>query len=309
MRTSPGRAATIVGMTFFRRGRGATKFLGLLTGTAVALALTSVVGVAGFLGEVAQHGQARDFGPYRPEGCIQASYRYDPVGLKQYTRLLLAAACSHTPAPPGLDSLPRPGETYLSPALLSLRESDSRILTRFPRVNGVIARSGLTGSTELLALVGVEPVSGPLPLGVTAFDTFGSDVDYLANYLRFSRVTFLVIGGFFVLLPSMYLVGVCTRLNARTRERQLAILLIMGVARSALRGALALEAVVTVGLGAIVGLLAARSVLHPLTPTFASWTAYPGSLEPRPASLPFVLLAVVLMTATAAFRASRVAAP
>ena len=299
------RNALIVGTLFARRGRAATRLLAGLVGFAAALAVCGLFGLASFVSLVGDRGQLRDFGSYREGGCIQAQYRYDPVRLEQYVNHLVAATCDDPRVPPGLPRFPRVGEVYVSPALAALRAQDQGFATRFPRVDGLIGPAGLTGADELFSIVGVEPVTGDLPLGVTSFDQFGGEADYLSTFLRFDRGTFFGIGLFFTLLPAGYLVAACTRLNARTRQRQLGLLSVMGVDPTVMRRALVWEATLTVGAGAVVGSVVASSLLSRVTPTFVSWRAFPGDLSPPPAAPVAALVLILVMTGGAAALGAR----
>lgn len=302
------RNATLVGGLFFRRGRATTRFLAVLVGALVAVALCGLFGLTNFVTHVGERGRLTDFGDFREDGCVQGRYRFDPFKLNQYTVTLLAATCEDPPAPPGLSRFPKPGEVYVSPEIAELRGSDASIAARFPRVDGLIGPDGLTGSHELRAITGVEPVeavAGQLPVGISTFDNFGSQADYLATYLRFNRTTFLAIGLFFTLLPGAFLVAACTRLNARTRERQLGLLTVIGLDATALRRALMYEALLTVGAGALLGLAVARPLFAQATPTFVAWTAFPGDLSIAWTMLPVVLVLVVAMAAAAASLTAR----
>lgn len=305
MTTRSPRSAWILGGLFARRGRTMTRALTVVVGVVMAVSISGLFGLVHFLTQVGENGRQRDLGSYVEGGCVQGSYRFDPVGLQQYTKYLLAASCAAPPAPPGLEHFPEPGQVFLSPALIALRERDTRIATRFPRVDGTIGAGGLVSSNELSAVIGVRPVPGSLPVGVTTFDRFGSDADFLANYLRFSRATFLAIGLFFTLLPGGYLIAAGTRLNARTRQRQIDLLSVLGVGPLALRRALAVEALCTVGVGALAGVLLARPLLSRATPTFLGWTAFPGDLLPAVATMPVVLALLLGLTALAAYLGAR----
>jgi hypothetical protein len=286
----------------------------MAAGAIVAMALCGLFGLTQFVTHVDSHASHRELGVERAGGCIQGSYRYDPVDLEQYENVLLSATCMDPPIPPGLTHFPRPGQVYLSPALAHLREADPRVSQRYPNVEGVIHRAGLTGSNELRAIIGVQPRRDGTS-GVDTFDTFGSaSSDYLAAYLRFDRTTLLVLGLFFTVPPAAFLIVACTRLNARVRERQLGLLSIIGVQARVLRRALMLESAVLVGFGAVAGLILAKIAYARITPHFVAWTAFPGDFSPPWTSLPIVLVLVV-GTAVAAswwgagFRHSRTAGP
>lgn len=293
------RDSFILGTLFLRRGGAANKVLALATGAVAAAALFGLFGLTQFLGHVGSTANLRGFGTEKVGGCVQGSFRYDPLNLEQYENVLLSATCSDPAIPPGLTRFPQPGEVYASPALSKLRQTDTQIAQRYPRIVGLIDRTGLTGSNELRAIIGV-PLRPEGALGVVSFDKFGATgSDYLAAYMRFSRETLLLLGLFFTVPSAGFLIAASTRLNARVRERQLGLLAIIGVPARALQRALMLESAMLVGCGAIAGLILATPAYARITPHFVAWTAFPGDF-----SLAWwfylIVLALVLGTAVVA---------
>lgn len=286
------RESIILGSLFLRRGRTVNRLLAMSSGAIVTLALCGLMGLAHFLGQVGSVADHRDLGVDRPGGCIRGSYRFDPIGLEQYETLLVSARCPTPEPPPGLPEFPKPGQVFLSPALAGRRATDPRIADRYPHVSGVIDRSGLTGSNEMRAIIGVAP-SRPDTVGVSSFDAFGAPNNYLSGYLRIGRGTLMLLGVFFTVPASAVLISACARLNARVRERQLRVLGVLGVRGPALRGALVFEAAVLVGIGATIGALLAIPLLAKATPHFAAWTAFPGDYSAPKATYLVVLLAVL----------------
>jgi len=256
---------------------------------------------------VGDHGSQRDIGISDENGCIQAAFRFDSLGQEQYTNLLVAATCGNPDVPPGLDRFPEPGEVYMSPALADLRVTDQRIALRYPRLDGIIGREGLTGSNELEAVIGVgAPFSEDLTMRMARFNTFGSaGTDYLATYLRFGQGSLVVLGLMFILLPAVLLIAAGSRLNARTRERQLALLHTIGVPIRTLRLALIYESVLAAGLGSCVGIAVAWVVYPKMTLTFVSWKAFPGDWTVPWAAFPLVLMLVSLTAVAASWLGTR----
>ena len=293
------RDSMILATLFLRRGRGVNRVLALATGAVAAVALCGLLGLTQFLGQVGRTADARALGAHLMGGCIQGSLRYDPVRLEQYENLVLSSTCPAPATPPGLEQFPQPGQAYLSPALAALRLTDSRIKDRYPVVTGLIGRPGLTGSNELRAVLGVEPRS-PGALGVVTFDEFGSpQSDYLATHLRMSRQTVLILGLFFTVPATAYLIAAATRLSARVRERQLSLLAVIGVQERHLLRALMLESAVLAGAGAVLGMAVAVPLFNRLNLHFVAWTAFPGDFAIPGWAYPGLLL-VVLGTAAVA---------
>jgi hypothetical protein len=293
------RDASILATLFLRRGRIINRILGLTTGAVVAIALIGLFGLTSFLGLVSHVGDSRGFGAPRAEGCIQGSYRYDPIDLQQYENILLSATCPSPQTPAGLAKFPTPGQVYLSPALDDLRKSDPRIAARYPTTSGIISPAGLTGSNELRAIIGVAP-RPPGAVGVVTFDTFGSaGGDYLATYLRFNRQTLFVLGLFFTVPSAALLIVASTRLNARVRARQLGLLSIVGIPTPVLRSALMFESAALVGCGAVGGLVIASLTFARAQPTFVAWAPFAGDFA-APWWAYLITLILVLVTAVAA---------
>ena len=284
-----------LGVLFARRSRSSTRYLAVVVGALTAFAVCGLFGFVGFLDNAGDRGSGRSPGNFTENGCIQSDGDYVRYELSQYEGRLFAAVCDDPVIPPGLDEFPEPGEVYVSQALADLREVDERIETHLPAIDGIIDPSGLVHANELYFIGGMEPIEGELPVGTIAFDDFGSDNDYVANFLRFDRVTFIVIGSFFTVLPAVYLIAVCTQVNARIRQRQLSILAIMGVSETSLRQIQTREAALTVGTGAIIGSLISLPVFHSLTPTFIGWKAFPGDLTlPRHAPVISAISTIVI---------------
>ena len=276
MPLASGRDSLVLAGLFLRRGRVVTRVLAVAAGAAVAAALCGLFGLGNFVGHVGRTADLRDLGLEKVGGCVQGSLRYDPLRLEQYENVLLSATCADPAIPPGLTHFPEPGQVYVSPALAQLRKTNSHIAQRYPHIEGLIDRSGLTASNELRAIIGVPPRPAGA-LGVVSFDAFGSsDGDYLSAYLRFSRGTLLALGLFFTVPAAALLIASSTRLNARVRERQLALLSAIGVQERVLRLALMLESAVLVGCGAAVGLMLVAPLYARATPHFVAWAALPG---------------------------------
>lgn len=272
----------------------ATRYLAVLVGIGTSLAFCGVLGLVTFLDAAGDRGSNRDFGwpTVTDGGCIQATKTSVWHGDRSYERFILASDCVSPPPPPGLDEFPKPGEVYVSPALNDLRRVDTGVSTQVPKVDGLIGAEGLVHANELYLVAGANTSTSEM----LQFEEFGSGNDYLANALRFDRTTLYVIGGLFTLLPAAYLTGVCIKVNARIRQRQLGLLAILGATPRLLRLVQIWEAALTVGVGALIGSAASIPVLARLTPNFLGWKAFAGDLQP---AWYVPLIAFSLTTATA----------
>jgi FtsX-like permease family len=306
MNTSSTARGMVLGSLFARRSRSATRFLATIVGAVLALALSGLFGLVNFVGHISDQLGVQQFGEPLTEGCVEGDFRFDYYRLDQYRNIQLAARCATPPTPPGLDKFPQPGEVFLSPALDKLRKTDSGMAVRFPRADGLISPSGLTSSNELRSITGIESSNVAAPVGRTTFDEFGDDGGaYLGSALRFDQGSLVATGLLFTLPSSVYLIAACTRLNARTRERQLGLLSVMGLDSSSIRRTLTTEATLTTGTGAIIGAVIAAGVFPRLTPTFVAWKAFPGDFVPSWANLVVVVIFITVAAIVAASLAAR----
>src|SRR5659263_482291 len=89
-----------------------------------------------------------------PASLTLASYS-SYVGTHRITVMTVAAADTHAPVPPGIDAVPEPGQTYLSPAVADLLGDTPQAAGRFGTVVGTIDDDGLRGPGDLLVVRGV----------------------------------------------------------------------------------------------------------------------------------------------------------
>ncbi len=254
---------TLVGLAGKARGRGRTltATLALLVGTTCGMALCAVFGLFTSLDHAGTRNDARQPGPYNPNGCIVELLRFDPVGDNQYERLVLARSptpqCATVAPPPGLLRWPRDGEVFVSPQLRSLANHDTTIAARMPRVDSLIDTSGLVSATELRMVVGGDfnTVIG-LP-SAQRFDRFGVETGWIAGYLRMSRSALMIFTYTFVLPVILYLAYAVTSLDLKMRLRQVSVLELLGMGPIASRATLASAVAMRVTLGSALGALLA----------------------------------------------------
>jgi hypothetical protein len=299
------RRGMVLGSLFARRSRTATRFLATMVGAALALALSGLFGLVNFVGNIRYQSSAQQLGEQITDGCVEGKGRSDYYRLNQYVNIQIAARCEKPPTPPGLETFPKPGQIFLSPALDHLRRTDSNIALRFPRVDGQIAPSGLTSSNELRSITGIESTRNPQSMRST-FNVFGNHkIDYLASALRFDERSLFATGLLFALPPSLYLIAACTRLNARTRERQLGLLSVLGLDAKSIKRTLTIEAALTTGAGSLIGVAIAAVLYRRLTPTFVAWKAFQGDFAPTWKNLATVVVLIVSAAVVAASFAAR----
>jgi hypothetical protein len=230
---------------------------------------------------------------------------------QRITRMDVAALSVDAPLPPGLDYLPAPGATYVSPALARLIAANppDQLGDRFGVVSGTISTAGLMAPDELVAVVGRDAGSlratGNRPDGarvVAVLDGVGqipTPRDPIVQLL----VVIAVIGA---LAPVAVFVAMATRLSAARRERRLAVLRLVGATPWQVTMLAAVESLVATipgALGGIVLFLALRPLVAQVPLGGAAWFA--ESITPPPAPALAMLLAVPVIGVAAAVLAIR----
>lgn len=158
-----------------------------------------------------------------PASLTLASYS-SYVGTHRITVMTVAAADTHAPVPPGIDAVPEPGQTYLSPAVADLLGDTPQAAGRFGTVVGTIDDDGLRGPGDLLVVRGV-PLEQAALSGVTV-DRF-PDQGRLPELSGVERLT-LAVGAVALIAPVLILVSIAVQLNATTRRRRRDILDLAG---------------------------------------------------------------------------------
>ena len=110
-------------------------------------------------------------------GMTLISLTNDYVEGRPLARVDVAAVGDGGPIPPGLERLPEPGETFVSPALAELlaQRLGDAVGDRFVNVVGTIGDAGLQAPNELVVIHGmtVEALQAAGSRGVTEFDRDG----------------------------------------------------------------------------------------------------------------------------------------
>lgn len=245
-----------------------------------------------------------------------------------YTEVLVSAPAG-TPAPAGLPRLPKPGETFLSPALEALATKPDNQLLRQRlggRVIGTIGNAGLLQPDELLAYVGVARLDNTqhqgriVGYGGKAGGTSSAQANAgLANAqsdrnvsgrLDPQKVT-VDLTSIVLLLPVLLFLATCARLSARTRDRRLASLRLVGMTPWQTRVVNAVETGVAAIAGSLVGLGVfelLRAPLSTITLDGRGWFA--GDATPGTGHIVGLLLAIPLLAvATGTIAVRSVAGP
>ncbi len=168
----------------------------------------------------------------------------------------VGAVPSGTSIPLWLDRYPEPGEIAVSPELAEhLGNEPGGFGRRFPQeIIQILPDEILVSPDQLFAVVGVgvDPLA-PQNSGVFPIKQLGGDeANYQGPGFRAVRVM-VVMGAIFVLLPMLVFVATNARLSARTRQRRLAALRIIGMTTPQAAAVAAFEVAFASFAGALAG--------------------------------------------------------
>lgn len=212
-----------------------------------------------------------------------------------------------TPAilPPGVSTVPKVGEAYVSPALSKIL-SDARVKARFPyRAAGLVGPQGLVSPDELYAVVGArraELPAGGAPLAGYGLRGGQLEVDIAQGDLRVLQIALIGLVG----VPLAVCFAVIARLSAAARDRRLAALRLLGMTQRDTRRVNALETI----LAAFVGGLVATGVYSVLNARLAQWGLggivwFSSDSALRPGMAAMALVGVPVFAAVLAIAGSR----
>ena len=288
-------------------GRGPALGLALTT-TAVAIGTAILLLALAFVPAVRERDARtawRDFLIEGPGGTLVAIHE-DRFGEEPVTRVHLAAGGgTDAPVPPGLQTLPATGTSYLSPALAELVRStpQDELGDRFGTVVGTIPATLLASPDELLAIVGTEPET-LRTLGAIEVAEFGSEVAPLDLPPVAALIAILAAVG--ALAPVAVFVGTATRMSAARRELRLAALRLVGATPVQVARLAAGEALIATSAGALAGValfLLARPLVARIPLDGATW--WPETIMPPLAAAALLLVAVQVVGIAAAVVAMR----
>ncbi|KOT98181.1 membrane protein, partial [Streptomyces sp. NRRL F-5755] len=210
--------------------------------------------------------------------------------------VLLRPEGSHPVLPPGVDTMPGPGEAVVSPALKELLESpDGKLLhDRLPyRVIGTIGDEGLSGPNENFYYAGSDKLSlkdgdrnGTHRAAAYGWHIQSPDMDPALLVLN-------LVGCIVLLMPVAIFIATAVRFGGERRDRRLAALRLVGADNHMARRIAAGEALLgsLFGLAVGVGLfLFGRQFIGAVD--ISSLNAFPTDLSPVPALAVLIALAV-----------------
>ncbi|MGW9454002.1 FtsX-like permease family protein [Streptomyces sp. NPDC055632] len=213
--------------------------------------------------------------------------------------------------PPGLSTWPKPGEVYLSQALL---DEEPETSTRYGKLAGTIGPHGLADASELIAYVN--------PAQPDFFDEVFEPTSRIQGFGNPDRRMFFVASHQFdrglaeldlliaimAALPCGALIMVAVRSRAETRDRRLALLDALGAPTVTRALVVTGEAWMPIAAGATVAGIILGSVAWIFSPTlpFTGYQVWSSDLRIALPQLPLVALAVfaalVLLTVLASIR-------
>lgn len=238
-------------------------------------------------------------------GMTLISLTNDHVEGRPLARVDVAAVGAGGPVPPGLERVPEPGETFVSPALAELlaQRAGGPVSDRFGTVVGTIGEDGLQAPNELVVIHGmtVEELQAAGSRGVTQFNHDGEPptLDWVIAVL----VVIAVVGA---IAPVAVFVASSTRLAAARRERRLVALRLSGATSGQVALLAALDALLITVPGALFGivlffLLRPGIALLPL----ADLTWFPDAIVPPLLPAALIVAAVPLVGVAASVFALR----
>ncbi|MFJ9241766.1 FtsX-like permease family protein [Streptomyces sp. NPDC101776] len=220
-----------------------------------------------------------------------------------------------TPAPPGLNTFPKQGELYVSPALAKLLHDlpSSQLAARFPKSTsyGTIGAAGLASPDELVAVVGRAPTDPAVSKSAGRYGIYDQGLTERAVVSGFSGTgssvftvddqSAVLLGVGLLVVPVIVLASAAGRLGAARREQRLAALRLAGATPRQILAMTGVEAAAVGAAGALTGAVAYGALLPALANIpYGIGTWYTGQLW---VGLPWVAAVVVGVAALIAVSA------
>ena len=193
--------------------------------------------------------------------AVAPQYVTDHGTTRQITDVRLAALRDDAPTPPGLHAFPRPGHTYVSPALAELlrRLPDDQLADRFGAISGTLGKAALARPGELVAVSGARPSELPPGHAADPYDTTnieptpitgftGKPTSQAVSYQLLTAVATVLLA-----VPLLVFGGAAARLTVARRDQRLAALRLIGATPRQVVAMTTAEAVLTGAAGAVVG--------------------------------------------------------
>lgn len=185
-----------------------------------------------------------------------AAYEVEDVGGSELVLLQVGGDLAGVAPPPGVERLPAPGEVLVSPAARSLIGTNPYAAALVPgQVTGTIGAQALRDPGEAFVIMGTtletikksgmaQPIQGFGSSRTSVEDLTGGQLQ-LAGLL-----VSVVLGG-----AAIVLFGTLARLSGRSRDRRIAVLLLLGTPSAVVRRTAAVQTGVLAAVGCLVGAL------------------------------------------------------
>ncbi|QSB04456.1 FtsX-like permease family protein [Natronoglycomyces albus] len=163
--------------------------------------------------------------------------------------------------PPGLDSVVRPGQVYVSPALAALmaENPESELADRYPgEIVGQIGREGLVHPDELVVVVGHSPDDPAMSMPRIGPDTYGPafaasfDTGTPAGGYGLYQIL-MAVATVLMVVPLLIFGAATARLSVERRDQRLATMRLVGATPAQIVGLTVIENVLVAIAGALAG--------------------------------------------------------
>ncbi|WP_433789362.1 FtsX-like permease family protein [Actinoplanes sp. CA-252034] len=156
---------------------------------------------------------------------------------------------SRPPVPPGVTTLPRPGEMLVSPALQRLIERNPILAQRWDaRIVGTIHDDGLTGPADLAFYLGTDTLTEESGYRIDAFGDTTEETGVSPIMVLLTAVGMVVL-----LTPVMVFMASAVRFGGEARDKRLAALRLVGSDAAMTRRIAAGETLAGAVLGLLIG--------------------------------------------------------
>lgn len=235
----------------------------------------------------------------------------DRFGDQLIGRVDVSAITADPPAPPGISTLPAPGEFYASPAMVALLRATPRpeLAARYPgHLVGTIDAAGLPSPDSLIIIIGRTPADIQRGIGaqrISAWSTTSpSDCAGCAPGIGFNANGIDLLLGVVtlaLLFPTMVFIGAATRLSAARREQRFAAMRLVGATPAQVSVIAAVESIVATVVG-VAGGFALFFLARPAVATipFTGSRFYESDLSLSVVDIAAVIIGVPVAAATAA---------
>ncbi|SDS50059.1 ABC transporter permease [Actinoplanes derwentensis] len=309
---------TLIRRWFFELGLGArmsvaggrsgwTRLALIAAGVGIGVAvLLSIAALPAAIGAATARDQARSENPQEspPKGdnTLLIGIATTMFGSDSVHGRMLQPEGANPPIPPGVTTLPKPGQMIVSPALADLIRDNPLLAQRWDApIVGTIGEQGLRGPADLAFYLGTDTLTEETGYRIDRFGAGGADDGEGTSP---AMLLLGAVGIVVLLMPVMVFMASAVRFGGEARDRRLAALRLVGSDASMTRRIAAGEtlagAVLGLGLGAVLAVGAALAANRWAT---GALSFYLYDMRPVPALVALIVVAVpavaVLVTLSA----------